>query len=207
MTNKEIEKLLDILDKKSLDEVRTYLNKEKEKNSENIRMSAFETYITNKGIKAGSRSSTYYGRKNDNEFIFTNGISIYYVNEKFYSSVSNLLYKIVKSQENKILAWVHRSYSMPLEKINKLEKSLQRYKTNFIEAQYKENIDKNYTLLQNFDERFDTSIEHHFQRREIELSQKLLGESKLFIDERNPLAYTETDLGRCYILGIKNSKY
>lgn len=202
MTNTEIEKLLDMLNKKGLEDTKNFLIREKFLNDKRISEKAFQEYMTNKGVS--SDTVTYYIDK-DNMFIFTNGISIYYINKKFFTSITNLTYKLVENQNEKHILYYHRIFSMKKESLEEAEENLKAFKTSFVEAQYIEKLDNNYTLLQNYDERFEATIEHTFSTREINLSKKLLGNSKIFIDEKKPLAYKETKLGKCYILGIKKS--
>ena len=82
MTNNDIDKLLEILDNKGLEELKSYLIKEKNRNNSAARQRAFEKYLMTNlwGDNIVKLPGLYV---DENVQIFTNCASIYIIKKNF----------------------------------------------------------------------------------------------------------------------------
>ena len=209
MTNKEIDKLLDMLDRKSLDQVKKYLLEEKENNEYKKAQAVFEKYITNfdKSLYV-TNSGTQLFVGNDN-IVFTNGASIYYVNKDVYDTDTNKIKKYISSNSHG-KHWKHLIHMIDYWEIEKMENhliSLSKTKTTF------DNLGNTFVSpleILGEDKYIEVSYvdaddirREVFSDAEFEYSRKLLKEPTYRICKKAPILYGKSDIGKVYILGRK----
>jgi len=208
MTNKEIDKLLDMLDKKSLEQIKNYLNKEKEKNIKKENQNTFEKYITNydKDLAADAKSGTIFNEKED-LLVFSNGISLYYINKEAF----NIDMKKVKDHFNHVNPHINHRIRI----VN--NETIKKYEDHLIEiADVDLNIEDlsdtfEYPLTIEYVDDFalvsyiknDHLIEETFKVKEFKYADKLLKNPKYKICKNAPILYGESEIGKVYILGRK----
>lgn len=211
MTNKEIDKLLSMLDKKSLSEVKKYLIKEKTNNDKKILQKIFENYMFNKD-KAFKKFDNNYGTilytEHKDILVFSNGISVYYANKERFNIESDVIKKYslqtnIKSQ--------HTIKIINKSELSKYENILKTLKTELKPINlFPDYIDKKLTRFSVFNpyhdlkEDIEDYISFDFSTKEIENAEILLDNPEFYMDITNPLIYGESDKGKVFILGIKN---
>lgn len=199
MTEKEIQNLLNLLDKKGLEETRRYLIEEKDIIKENKKINTFDDYITNKGIKPDRINSngTYYYDDTMN-LVFTNGISIYYVNPKLAKLFEPV---ILRHRLNKIQPqWHHRINLMNEVMLKSFKNKIDSLEDNFALAEFL-STNSRYSFIHTFSSQ-DGNAKFDFSSREIEHSDIILDEPKYEIGIHSPVLRAENELGKVYILGL-----
>ena len=200
MTNNEIDKLLSMLDGKTLNEVKEFLLKQKNKNINNLRQRTFENYMCNKWKKFNwyDLNGTLIFEDNNN-ITFSNGISFYILNKGLVNITSP---KIINNMTNYAIQSQHRIRKMDEDLKDKLLNKAESFKTDLVEVQYGECVDKEITKLTSFIN-YSKVIEFDFKTLELRTAEILLDNLKFKIDIENPLLYGENDNGKVYILGHK----
>ena len=200
MENSEIDKLLTLIDLKDLEKVREFLLKEKEKNNTKIRQLALEEYLTHSifSLKNRTNPSLYIG---DYTCIFTNNVSIYIVNKKYFNLKATYLKKlslthlntfenISKKDSELIINYTKKiNNQIYVEPLSIQRKTANIIKDNTISVQY----------LYNKNKHID-----YFSENEINLANQILDNPTFKISVQNPILKAESDIGKCYILGVKN---
>lgn len=203
MTEKEIQNLLNLLDKKGLEETKKYLINEKNKFNENEKINKFENYITNKGIKSDRINSngTYYYDDTKN-LIFTNGISIYYINPNLAQLFEPVIlrHRLNKTQPQ----WHHRINLMNEVMLKSFKKKIDSLEDNFVPAQFL-STNSRYGFIHTFTSEAG-NIKFAFSSREIEISDTILDEPKYEIGIHSPILHAENEFGKVYILGLQPKK-
>lgn len=198
MTNKEIDKLLTMLDKKTLVEVKKYLYNEKDK----IRQKTFEKYLTNNKFGSDLVRMPKLFFSMDKQ-CFTNGVSLYEINSNFFNTnTSNL-----SIQKNRKRTYNHRFEIKDEMQFNVFfDVLMEKYglkETNPIEMSLAE--EKKYTYVKYFDEESNQIEIRRFDTDEIDKCNIFLNNPKYNISTEMPILYAENDIGKVYILGYKNS--
>lgn len=201
MTNKEIDKLLFMLDKKSLEDVKKYLNREKEINISKIRQKTFENYLTtNKFFINTSTMPKLY--VSDSKQIFTNGISIYIINSNFFKTNT----KKLQIEKNYKRTTAHRFEIREKTDFDKyLNYAVSKYGN--IESECIDLWDianTKFTSVEYFNNINNSLHEEKFNTEEINTANILLDNPKYSISHSFPILKAEGKIGKCYILGYKN---
>lgn len=200
MTEKEIQRLLDMLDKKGLEETKKFLLKEKNKSRNEKKVEVFEDYITNRLVKPNdiSLNGTYYSEENG-RLVYTNGISIYYVNPELKELLMPSILK--HSTTNIIQNYYQRVRLMDNEKLSTISKKVALYENSFTLAKFNRTVHGKSELLDVFLSKDDT--EFIFSSREIMISNIILDNPEYEIGIHEPIIRASTQLGKVYILGYK----
>lgn len=209
MTNKEIDNLLRMIDKNDIEVVKEFLNKTKEQNIINLRQTTFEKYMCNDGVvfkQFGDNSGTILFETHDN-IIFSNGKSFYNVNKKIFNLNSM---KIQKNLCGSSIRMQHRITRIDVETLNKYKERLKCFVSEFrpIEFDY-DQLDKNkvrftvYNPYHDLKDNLDEYISFDFLSKEIETAEILLNNPNFMMDISNPVLYGESEIGKCYILGLR----
>lgn len=201
MTNKEIDKLLSMLDTEQLDNIKKFLLEQKEKNIAEFRQKAFEKYLTTNKYGMNIRRVPKLCI-DDNTQRFTNGVSLYIINNNFFNTRTAKLMKgtakgtwsknrfeyIDKKAFMEFVSAILPDDSYIYSECSELVK---KENDKYTYVDYKSWYDnKNYT------ERFDTT--------EIELANILLNNPKYLVAHNMPLLKAESNIGKAYILGFKH---
>lgn len=201
MTNKEIDKLISILDKKNLDELKKYLLKEKELNTNKLRQKTFEKYLTTNVLSYNDKSlPKLYSEKNIQ--IFTNYISIYIINKNFFKTNTPYLSR----EKNNSRTLPHKYELVTIDEINSL---LKKIKMNIGQCEFdiltmENNIKKpNIYEVEYYDDVDKKKKNVSFSKKEIDTADILLNYPKYIIYKKTPIIKAESEIGKCYILGYK----
>lgn len=201
MTNKEIEKLLSMLDKKDLINIKKYLLEEQYKNNNKLRQRTFEEYLrTNKFGMDMNKTPRIYVDENVQKF--TNGISLYIINKNFFNTQTpNLIKGSAKGAKSN-----HRfEYVSNICFAEYLSKILLNFSNIYSELEELYSIDDGkYTYA-----KYLSSIDNHlhtekFDSIEVDSANIILNNPKYTISHNCPILKAESDIGKCYILGYKN---
>ena len=203
MTNNEIDKLLNMLDSKTLNEVKEFLLKQKNKNINNLRQRTFENYMCSSDKKFSyttKDNGTVVFEDMDN-ITFSNGISLYVLNKNLVNINSP---KIINNMTNKGVKLQHRINKITIDKLKNIFEMLKQYQTDFAPT-FDKQIDLKCTWysvysLHGFGYR---RIEPAFNSKEVDTANILLDNPNFKMDIKNPLLYGENDNGKVYILGYK----
>lgn len=209
MTNKEIDNLLRMIDKNDIEVVKEFLNKTKEQNIINLRQTTFEKYICNDGV-VFNRFGVNHGTilfESDEKIIFSNGYSIYNVNKKIFNLGSS---KIQKNLNGKSIRVQHKIKKVDLDVINEYNRRLKMMITEFrpLECDY-DQLNKNkvrftvHNPYHDLKDNLDEYISFDFLSKEIETAEILLNNPNFMMDISNPVLYGESEIGKCYILGLR----
>lgn len=204
MTNNEIDKLLGLLNKEDLDRIKKFLTNEKEKNINKLRQKTFEKYMRNEGTKFAfdNYTSTMLFEK-ENKLFFSNGISLYYVNKKFFDIKSTNILR------NRGL-YHHRIKLINEDFVQEIEDNLNKkwhFSLNNSDKYFKNimNIESKNDIIHCFFED-DTQKEKMFQSKEYDMANILLNSPNFKLANLDiPLLKAESKIGKCYILGLKKS--
>lgn len=189
MKNEEIDKILNLLDSKDYEAVRSFLKKERLYNTINNRMltpqEQFELYMTNPLF-----ASTYYA-KVDGNFIFSNGCSIFMLNEPLQVKQE----WIANQNENQI---VKNSPDFLISVYNTLTSSIKNLQTAhlYVKGSRNESVVIAKTL----------KGEYPYNMEQIKWLKIFLGnlcEVKVNEDSDYNVLSAENDKGRCYIRELK----
>lgn len=195
MTNLEIDKLLKMLDKEDLDEIRAYLISEKNKKTSDLKQRKFNEYM-NTGLN--DSQNTYICEKED-KIIFSNGISIYYLNKNIVNNKSLKMCKnsdtqgVIKKLTNKQLSLFEKNIKIRTSKLVPVS-----LKPQYIEHRGIPCVNLSIIL----DEA--KIIEFYFKEKEVETANILLDNPNYKMDIYSPLLYGESNNGKVYILGLKH---
>ena len=199
MTNKEIDKLLTMLDSKTLNEVKEFLLKQKNKNINDLRQKTFENYMCNiRNLYWGDTYGTVIF-EDTNDITFSNGISLYILNKGLVDIKSS---RIINHMNNTAINPEHRINKIDEAKKFKLLNAVESFKTNLRQIQYTESVDKKITRLTSFIY-YPKEIEFDFKTEELNIADILLDKPELRMSAEHPLLYGENDNGKVYILGYK----
>lgn len=208
MTNKEIDSLLHMIDKNDIEVVKEFLNKTKEQNIIDLKQKTFEKYMCKDGVSF-NKFSNNYGTvlfETDNNIIFSNGKSFYNINKKIFNLNSM---KIQKSLCGKSIRTQHRIKRVDIETLNTYKERLKSLVTEFRHIEFDEQLDKNkvrftvYNPYYDFKDKLKEYISFDFSSKEIETAEILLNNPNFMMDISNPVLYGESEIGKCYILGLK----
>ena len=198
MTTEEANKLLDLLNKNKLEQLREYLKSQKIKHFNVNRQQTFEKYMDCRNYK---RNPVLYEDKENGRIIFSNRYSLYYVNNNYLNANS------LKIMRNPFGGRVD------FECIQNLEDNVKKYITNLVEAEFftmpiAEETSKPYytygsptTLVESTIP--EKIVEAHFNQQEIEFADIILDRPKYKMDEESPLLLAESEFGKAYILGYR----
>ena len=202
MTNKEIEKLLNMLDAKELDSIKKYLLSEKKRNDNIQRQRAFEKYLTTNinGLNDNTLPIIY----SDNETqIFSNGASIYIINKNFLNFKSANL----SEEKNKKSTLAHRYKLVSKEEINKLKEKFEcsfgNYFFGIISMECGCQLKNANYDVEYYDELYKKIMSDKFSKNEIDTADILLNNPQYVIYNKMPMIKGESDIGKVYILGRK----
>lgn len=203
MTNKEIEKLLSMLDKKDLSKIREFLLQEQYKNNNKLRQKTFEEYLrANKfGLDVNTTPKLY---EDENVQKFSNGVSLYIINKNFFNTKTSIL---VKGSARGAKA-NHRFEHVGDEWFSDiLSKILLKYSNIFSDCldMYAYENSK-YTYVEYFNDINKHLQKERFDSEEINTANIILNYPKYTISHNFPILKAESDIGRCYILGFQSSR-
>lgn len=203
MTNNDIDKLLEILDNKGLEELKSYLIKEKNRNTCALRQRTFEKYLMTNlwGDNIVKLPGIYV---DDTVQIFTNCASIYIINKNFFNFNSSNL----AEEKNKKRTYSHR-YRLVTKEV--MDKFIKKYEENlgtgcfdilFMESRASSIVpfyDVSYV-----DTLTDTLTTETFSKKEIDVADILLDNPGYVIYNGDmPIIKAESEIGKAYILGCK----
>lgn len=201
MKIEDIKKILYLLDEEDLISIRKMLlaeiaYDELKKNKRMTIQKTFEKYITNV-LNPGYSAANIYGEV-DGLFTFTNGASLYQLNQPLFIS------EFITNKQKRGSRWEHRSRPAAegeLEKyisfVNKL------FGDNKKPANYCEE-DKTSTSKVILVKSLDEINYAYFSSEEINYLKKFIGkDSKIYLSNKKPLLYSESDKGRGYVLCMK----
>lgn len=202
MTNKEIEKLLSMVNKKDLLNMKKFLLNEKEKKDNQLRQSAFEEYLrTNKfDLNIKTTPKLYVGEDTQK---FTNGVSLYIINKNFFNTQTPKLIKGCArgAKANHKFEYVSEDFFQ-----NYISQILLNFSnifsdcTDYIETR---EYDK-YTLVEYYNNITEHLCIEQFDRKETDWANIILNNPTYYISHNFPILRAESDIGKCYILGFKN---
>lgn len=206
MTNIDIDKLLDILDNKGLEELRSYLIKEKNRNNSALRQRTFEKYLMTNlwGDNIARLPGIYI---DDTVQIFTNCASIYIISKNFFNHNSSKL----AQEKNKKRTYSHRYKLVTKEAmdsfIKKFEENLGTCCFDIISMESR-NIETasfyDVSYVDTLTERLTTET---FSKKEIDTADILLGNPGYVIyNGEMPIIKAQSEIGKAYILGCKKRK-
>lgn len=195
MTNTDIDKIISLLDKKSLEEVKDYLIKEKERNIRKARQDAFDKYLTtNKfGYDIGRIPKIYIS---DNEQKFTNGVSLYIINKNFFKTNTSKLTSVGRKTH-----YSHRFEYISQDKIQKYFDSIIRY-YGLLECSCEFSTEDKFVLASFHNPITNNKETRKFDKYEIDMVNIILDNPVFKISESNLVLKAESDIGKVYILGF-----
>ncbi len=198
MTNKEIDKLLTMLDSKTLNEVKEFLLKQKVKNINDLRQRTFENYMCN------TRKNFHWGNPNGtvifedtNDITFSNGISLYILNKGLVDIKSS---RIINHMNNTAIKPKHRINKIDETKKLELLEILENFKIDLRQLQYTQSVNNVITRLTSYIY-YPKEIDFDFKTEELNTADILLDKPELRMSTEHPLLYGENDNGKVYILG------
>lgn len=204
MKREEIDKLLSMLDKKDLVSIKEFLLVEKHKSDNKLRQSAFEEYlITNKfGLNFERTPKLYVG---ENVQKFMNGVSLYIINKNFFQTNTP---KLIKASAKGIHA-NHRFeyvdepfFKEYLSKVILGFSNIFSECTDYIETR---EYDK-YTCVEYYNNITKNTCIKKFDRKETDWANIILNNPTYYISHNYPILKAESEIGKCYILGLRNNK-
>lgn len=199
MTNKDIDKLLSLLDKKNLEEVKNYLINEKERNIEAVKQNAFERYLTtNKFGYDRGRIPKIFMNKSVQQF--TNGNSLYIINSNFFKTNIGKLAKVDRKTH-----YSHRFEYVSEEKIKKYLNSIIKYYGDR-ENECEFSTDDKFILATFYNSITQCEETIKFDKYEIDIVNRILENPVFRISESNPVLKAESNSGKAYILGFTSYK-
>lgn len=204
MKIEEIEKLLSMLDKKDLNSMKEFLLNEKTKKDNQLRQRAFEEYLrTNKwGLNVNTTPKLYI---DDNVQKFMNGVSLYIINKNFFRTQTPKLIKGCArcAKSNHRFEYVSEEFFEKLiPKILLNFSNIYSECTDYIETR---EYDK-YTCVEYYNVITENTCIEKFDRRETDWANIILNNPTYYISHNYPILRAESDVGKCYILGLRNNK-
>ena len=198
MTIEEANKLLDLLNKNKLEQLREHIENQKIEHFDLKRQKAFEEYMDCKNYIS---NPILYEDKENGRIIFSNNFSLYYVNSN-YLNVNSL-----KIMRNPFGARAEKA------RFSKARANINQQINHLVEAQYFTVSTVNKTKKPYYMYEVATTlvestvpgklIEAHFNQKEIEFADIILDRPKYKIDEESPLLLAESEIGKAYILGYR----
>lgn len=198
MTIEEANKLLDLLNKNKLEQLREYIENQKIEHFDLKRQQTFEKYMDCRNYK---KNPVLYDEQKNGQIIFSNRYSLYYVNSNYLNTNS------VKIMRNPFGCRVDFKY------VKKLEDNIKKYITNLVEAEFFTTPISQITPKPYYTYGSPTTlvestipgklIEAHFNQQEIEFADIMLDSPKYKMDEESPLLLAESEVGKAYILGYR----
>lgn len=198
MTIEEANKLLDLLNKNKLEQLREFIENQKIIHCDFKRQKTFEEYMDCRNYE---RNPVLYEDQKNGKIIFSNRYSLYYVNSNYLNANS------LKIMRNPFGGRVD------LEHIQEMEDKIKKYITNLIEAEYftvstTKVIQKPFYVYDVPTTLVESTIpgklvETHFTQQEIEFADIILDRPKYKVDENSPLLLAESEVGKAYILGYR----
>lgn len=202
MNNREIDKLLSMLDKKSLDDVKRYLNEQKELNTKKLRQETFEEYLTTNYYQYNTEAMPKL-YSDDNIQIFSNYISIYLINKNFFNIQTP---KLIKGQ-SKIVTSAHRFQVVKKDVFDKLIEKIEKMTGHYyfdVRSMESDCERKNkFYDVEYVDELYNKIHSEKFSKKEIDTADILLNNPKYIIYSKVPILKAESEIGKAYILGCK----
>lgn len=204
MTNKEIDKLLSMLDKKGLEKVKDFLLKEKTIQESKLRQDTFEKYLkTNKfGLNFDTTPKLYDGEKLQK---FTNGVSVYIINKEFFKTNTPKLIKASAkgARSNHKFEFVDEQFfeQYILKSIDYFGDVYSEC-TDYIETREYDT----YTYVEYYNELIKDYCIEKFDREETDCANIILNNPTYYISHDIPILKAESDVGKCYIFGFRKNK-
>ena len=206
MTNNDIDKLLEILDNKGLEELKSYLIKEKNRNNSAARQRAFEKYLMTNlwGDNIVKLPGLYV---DENVQIFTNCASIYIIKKNFFNHNSSNL----REEKNKKRTYSHRYKLVTKDTmdrfIKKFEENLGTCGFDIISMESRNIETASFYDVSYVDTLTDTLTTETFSKREIDTAGILLDNPGYVIyNGEMPIIKALSEIGKVYILGCKKRK-
>ena len=201
MTNNEIDKLISMLDRKKLDELKKYLLKEKELNISKLRQKAFEKYLTTNILGYNDKSlPKLYSEKNIQ--IFSNYISIYIINKNFLKTDTPFFSRAANYSRNLL----HQFELVTEDEINLLLKQMEmrigQYKFDILSIENNATFQSHTYEVEYYNELYDKKQRVSFSKKEIDTADILLNNPK-YTYCQNYLIEAKSEIGKAYILGHK----
>lgn len=203
MTNKEIEKLLSMLDKKDLTKIREFLLYEQYTNNNKLRQKTFEEYLrTNKwGLNMDTTPGLYV---DENVQKFTNGVSLYIINKNFFNTKTPKLIKGCARGAKSNHRFCYATNERFNEYLSKILLNFSNIFSDCLDIYTYENSKYTYVeYFNNIDKHLQTE---KFDSKEIDTANIILNNPIYYISHNCPILKAESDIGKCYILGYKNNK-
>lgn len=189
MTREELIKELKKLDEKTLEELLYRAQQKALANFDESRQRAFEQYLFN---GKANKKSIYFDDKVQEKIVFSNGISLYYVNYNFLSINSPVIIRNSLLNEVKI------------EEIFNIEKQINNNIIKWIDTEwFSENA--KYTMVEANGSLSggQNLVTATFKTSEIVSADAILNKPRYQIDENYPILLAESEVGKAYILGYK----
>lgn len=190
MTNKEIDKLLDMVSKNDLLNIKKYLLKEKRVNNKKIRQDVFEEYLTTYTFGKNVMNPKIYVDNTVQKF--TNGVSLYVINKHFFDIKNPKLTKcctFIEKERFNMYYFNMETYFNPVFSECNTDKDFEAY--------------LDYVLVEYFNNRNKQLQIEKFDKLEIDRANIILENPKYTISHNNPVLKAESKIGKCYILGYK----
>lgn len=183
MTKKEIDEIQELINQNNIEELKNYIEKKKIIHFNQKRQNSFESYL----YSSEKRKPVLFNDRENETIICSNGISIYYINYNYIYLNSSTLITKKPFQE------------LTTQEVKLLDESKQNYITELGPAPFFTR-NRNTTLVEGFKGRDKT-----FNTNEIDFADSILDFPEYKIDEKYPLLYGESKVGKVYILGYKKS--
>lgn len=193
MSNDEVNKLLSMLERNELEELKQYLLKEQYINNNIDRQKVFEDYMINSKLRNSfSRICVNNGIQK-----FTNGKSIYILNTNLLNAES---FKLQKN-DTKFKFVEPKIFDMYIEQIT----TLTNYDTNFVPVNDLYVSNKSKQAIVKYDNYNNDVCSEIFDSSEITTSKIILCDPEYKISTIVPILKAESSIGKVYILNT-NSK-
>lgn len=202
MTDKEIDKLLSIVEKEDLKNLKKVLEKEKEKNKENLLQKTFEKYLTTNVNGLNNKTLPRLYEENGKQ-IFMNGISLYIINSNLFKTNTKVLDEAVNRRRTAAHQYKLASLNEMNQFINKMESytsPIFHYPVDLKDSYIEKDI---MTVEFLVGENLHSS--YSFPSNEIKTCNILLNNPEYTVSYLNPILEADSDIGKCYILGYKKN--
>lgn len=191
MNSEELKKLLYVLRKNKLQYIK------KNFSDEELRQKIFEEYLINNKFEYDPKKIPKLFSNNNIQY-FTNGVSLYRLNNNFFdTNTTNLvLQKNTKKFEIVDESHFHIYFEFLKEKYGSI--------SSYCDSCY---LDKNeqYTYIDYIDLISSEVLTKRFDTDEIDTANLILKNPTYKISNSHPILHAENDIGKVYILGYKNT--
>ena len=204
MNTKDIDLILSLLNKNDIESLKELLINEKNKNLSEALLNYLNKYITLIKKDTELCKNTHYILK-DEQLIFTNGISIYYINKNFSVYAKEYLYRLTEFEKS-----IKRPNSIVQitdnEKLKLFEDSIEKPRNCFLKVE-NEQVNGETVSLENISYKGNNNYTcQNFSNSEISIAKKILNNPEFYVDMVEPIATAESEIGKVYIKGFKNTK-